>query len=75
MARMGRPSIFAPKDPKYRYQGLMTKEGATQFEAARKELAKLTALKVKQVSDGDVFEYLSRGREATVEYLDLATRT
>ncbi len=73
MARMGRPSVFAPKDPKHRYQGIVTKLGAKQLEDARADLAALSGLKKKQVSDGDVFEFLARGRRATQEYL--ATRT
>ncbi len=79
MAKMGRPSLFAPKDPKCRYQGLMTKPGSKLAEAKRKELADLAGLPVKKVSDGDLFDYMARGKEATVELLaarhDAATRT
>jgi hypothetical protein len=72
---MGRPSVFAPKDPKARYQGLMTKEGARLAEQHRRELAELSELKPKQVSDGDLFDYLARGKEATVAYLAKKNRT
>jgi hypothetical protein len=61
MAKMGRPSVFAPKDPKCRYQGLTTKEGSKRLETKRKELSKLSG--VKNVSDGDLFDYLARGEK------------
>ena len=73
MAGMGRPSIFGPKSSKYRRQGIMTKVGSKLFEMKRSELATLANVSVKSVSDGDVFEFLARGRESTVEYL--ASRT
>lgn len=47
----------------------MTKEGSKLAEQHRKELAELSGLKPKQVSDGDLFDYLARGKEATVAYL------
>jgi hypothetical protein len=67
MAQMGRPSVFAPKDPKCRFQGITTKEDARLMEAKRKELAKLSG--VKNPSDGDLFGYMARGKEATIAYL------
>lgn len=69
MATMGRPSLFGQKNPKYRMQGVMTTDGGRLFEAARADLADLTGLAKKKISDADVFEYLSRGREATVAFL------
>lgn len=75
MAQMGRPSVFAPKDTKARYQGLMTSVGSKLAEKHRADLAKLSGLKVSQVSDGDLFDYLARGKEATVEYLAKKNRT
>jgi hypothetical protein len=69
VAKMGRPAVFTPKDPKARYQGLVTREGGRQLEAARKKLAALASLPVKSVSDGDVFEYLARGEEETKSFL------
>ena len=69
MATMGRPSLFGQKNPKYRYQGVMTKHGGLRFEDARSELAALVGLPRKKVSDADVFEYLTRGREDTIAYL------
>ena len=71
---MGRPSIFAPKNPKHRHQGIMTNVGEKKFEAARRRLAELAEMPVKRVSDGDVFEYLSRGEVETIAHLK-KTRT
>ncbi len=70
---MGRPSVFAPKDPKCRYQGITTKEDARLMEIKRKELAKLSG--VKNPSDGDLFGFLARGVDATKKYLADKART
>jgi hypothetical protein len=67
MATMGRPSVFRPKNPKKRFQGLTTTRGAQLFEQRRKQLAGLSG--VKSPSDGDVFDYLARGEEETAAYL------
>lgn len=67
MARMGRPSVFAPKDPSCRYQGITTKEDARLMEAKRKDLAKLSG--VKNPSDGDMFGFMARGVKATKAYI------
>jgi hypothetical protein len=69
MAKMGRPSIFAPKSPKHRRQGIMTPAGSKLFEVARKRLGQLAKMDPKKISDGDVFEFLARGEEATRAYL------
>jgi hypothetical protein len=71
MGRMGRPSVFDPKDGT-RYQGVMTKVGSKRFESARKELAALAGL--KRVSDADVMEFLVRGRASTEAYLQAKER-
>lgn len=61
MAKMGRPSAYAPKDPKCRYQGLTTKAGSKLLEEKRKALSKLSG--IKNPSDGDLFDYLARGEK------------
>jgi hypothetical protein len=53
----GRPSIYSPKNPKKRYQGLTTTAGARAFERARQYLKRTH--KVARVSDGDVFDHLA----------------
>jgi hypothetical protein len=65
---MGRPSLFGKLNPKRRYQGLMTTIGSDAFEVKRRDLAEIAGVPVKAVSDGAVFEYLSRGEEATRAY-------
>lgn len=52
-----RPSIFPNK--KFRLQGVISKEGARCFEAARQALAKQANWKGK-VSDADTIEFLAR---------------
>lgn len=47
--------------------GALTEVGNQKFEASRTRLAKLAGRLT--ASDGDVFEYLARGVEATVAYL------
>ena len=47
-----------------RYQGIVGKVGKTEFERARKRLKRLARWK-NRVSDGDVFEALSRGWDET----------
>jgi len=66
--QMGRPSIF-PGAKSERVQALITKIGKRKFEAARRRLASLAKLKVGQVSDAAVVEYLARGEKETVELL------
>lgn len=61
MAEMGRPTAYRPKSKKRRYQGSTTEAGGKLFEAARKELQRLT--KIKNVSDGDVMDYLARAKQ------------
>jgi len=64
-----RQGIFLDKSDGARLQGIVSKEGAEAFEKARGRLAKLVKWSVKSVSDGDTFEYLARGHNATVKYL------
>jgi len=76
--RMGRPSIFTPKDwkdPETRRQGIMTKVGVVAFEKARVRLAKLVGWESTRVADGDVMEYLARGEAETKAYLAKQQRT
>ena len=75
MPRMGRPSLFGKLNPKRRYQGLMTTVGSDAFEIKRRELAEIAGVPVKAVSDGAVFEYLSRGEEATRLFFASKDRT
>lgn len=69
--REGRPSVFRGKD-KHRgpVQGILTPTGRRRFEEARGRLARLAARPVKQISDGDTVEYLARGHDDTLDYLE-----
>ncbi len=51
-----------------RYQGIVGRTGKVEFERARRRLKQLAKWKTR-VSDGDVFEFLSRGEANTVAYL------
>lgn len=66
---MGRPSIFRDKVGGQRVQAIISKTGASRFEAARKRLAKLAKWKPDQISDADVVEFLARGEADTVAYM------
>jgi len=57
MSKMGRGSIYGPKDGD-RVQGTLTKEGAKMFERLRQWLQQDT--KRPSVSDADTIEYLTR---------------
>ena len=69
----GPPSIFTPKiGPSKggrRFGGYLTKIGATQFEQARRRLAKLAGWDVKDTSDADTVEAAMRGWPETEAYL------
>lgn len=73
--RMGRPSIFFPKNEDKRMNGYMTNLGADKFEQHRSALAALyqditgVALKATSISNGDVTEYLARGAANTRAYI------
>jgi hypothetical protein len=69
MAMMGRPTLFGRNDPKVRYQGSMTKEGAKLFEDTRRHIANFVGIPVKKVSDGAVTEYLARGAKNAEQIL------
>ncbi len=60
----GWPSVYPGKDPKHRYQGIVTPAGAKALEAKRKELAKLAGMPVEKIGDGSLFEFLARGPES-----------
>lgn len=64
MNKTGRPSIF-PGTKTERVQALISKVGKRAFEIRRRELALLAGLKVPQVSDAAVVEFLALGRAAT----------
>lgn len=67
--KMGRPSIFSPKDGTQAYRILaLTKQGQRMFEDARLALKRLARWK-GTVSDADTVEFLLRGVEATKAYL------
>lgn len=70
----GRASIFRGKANGVRVQGILTREGGKQFEAARGELAALyraiKGVKPTVVSDADVIEFLARGQANTEAYLE-----
>jgi hypothetical protein len=53
-----------------RVQGNITPVGSSRFEQARKRLAKLADREVEQVSDGETIDYLARGHDATVKFLE-----
>jgi hypothetical protein len=65
----GRPSVFRKKKGGTRYQGVLTKTGASLFEDRRSELAQIVERPVKAITDADVIEFLARGRANTLEYL------
>jgi len=66
---MGRPSLFGKKDVNARYQGLMTTVGSRRFETTRKHIAAFVGIPVDRVSDGDVFDYLARGKQEAEKVL------
>lgn len=59
----GRPSIYRGKVKRYRVQGILTPAGWRAWKAAKSALAKEHGLKVRDVSDGDLVEDLSRRRQ------------
>lgn len=67
--KMGRPSIFTPKDGDQTIRAIaLTTVGQRLFNAARgrlRTLAKWTG----HVSDADTIEYLVRGEQATKDFL------
>ena len=71
----GSRSLFGPKDGD-RYQGTTSKAGTRDFEAARKDLAKLSGWLLKETSDGDLFEFLAyaylHGHEAARAHVERA---
>lgn len=67
---MARPAIFS--EPKIvRIQGVISKPGSVKFEQARKTLAKLVGWVPSRVSDADTIEFLARGRQETLKYLEM----
>lgn len=66
--KMGRPSIF-PGAKSERVQALISKIGKQKFEGQRRRLATLAHLRVGQVSDAAVVEYLARGDAETRELI------
>jgi len=58
----GKPAIFRPKDGKPVRAGALTALGTRLFDAARSELKKLSKWP-RRVSDGDVIDYLVRGKK------------
>ncbi len=70
---MPKASIFEGKDPKSRFQGLMTKVGAKALVDAKKKLAGVYREEVGvaygTISDGDAVEALARGWDDVRAYL------
>lgn len=66
---LGRQSVFRGKLGGQRIQGIITKRGGECFEGARRELAQLVRREPPQISDGDVIEFLARGKGNTRDYL------
>lgn len=64
--RTGRPTLYGPK--MHRYQCNVTADCYEQVEAARVALAAIVSASGRQisVSDGDVIEWIVRGRPTTV---------
>lgn len=71
---MPKQCIFGSKVGGSRYQGIMTRRGAIRFEERRRELAIVADVPLTLVSDADVFEFLARGLEETIEYLGKTRR-
>jgi hypothetical protein len=71
---MGRASFFRGKikSSKYRVQGLLTRVGRRLFEARRREFCRLVGM--KEASDADVIEYLARGHDDTLLYMEKGSR-
>jgi len=71
----GRASIFRGKEDGVRIQGLITKTGGAKFERMRRALALLytevVGTKPATVSDADVIEYMARGHDDTIAYLEV----
>jgi hypothetical protein len=67
-SKMGRPSIF--QDKTERIQGAVTKIGRRRLNDARGELAIIAGWTATDVSDADAIEYLARGKEETIAYLN-----
>jgi hypothetical protein len=63
----GRLSIFPKDGPKV--QGFLSTEGARLFERARHELTILAGWQGRTVSDADTIEFLARGQQNTLTYL------
>lgn len=66
-------SKFGPKAGGKRYQGVVTRKGASDFERGRRQFASVTSQKPSAASDGDTMEYLAsvvaHGVQATIERL------
>jgi hypothetical protein len=71
--KTGREAVFRGKVNGYRVQGVLTKNGGKQFNAAREQLSSVykqeTGRELATVSDADVIEFLARGTKGTREYL------
>lgn len=66
----GRPSIFRGKDRARPIRAILTALGHVAFTQARKDLAKMVKLPVKEISLNDTFEYCVRGRPQLVPRAD-----
>lgn len=62
-----KPAVFKGKDRDARIQGILTADGMKHFRRASAKLAKLVG---HDVSHADTIEYLARGHEATIAYID-----
>lgn len=58
--KIGRPSLFGPKDGD-QIHAVLTKRGSVLFEMARRALAKLTKKDPDAISDGNAMEFVLRG--------------
>jgi len=67
VSKLGRPSVFLNKNGRY-VNGTLTKTGTELFDAAHRQLIKLTGK--PKVSQADVIEFLARGEENTLKYLE-----
>lgn len=69
----GRVSIFKDKGSGMRLQGVITAKAGRLFKLHRMRLAKIAERPPAAISHAEVIEYLVRGEEETVRYIERHT--
>ena len=65
-----RPTLYGPKDPATRFQGVMSKEGRKLLEQVRQDChraAREVGRDIGRISDGDLVEWMARLLTGTVD--------